>query len=81
MDTKLTLRLDKRVIERAKEYAHLHHISLSKMIEFYLDAVTRPQEAGPEITPLVESLSGVIRLDIDYDYKKAYAKFLSEKHQ
>ena len=40
MDTKLTLRLNKNVIEKAKEYAHKHRISLSSMIEKYLDSVT-----------------------------------------
>ena len=38
MDTKLTLRLNDNVIERAKIYARNHKISLSKMIESYLDS-------------------------------------------
>ena len=41
MDTKLTLRLDKEIIERAKEYANKNNISLSKIIESYLDAITK----------------------------------------
>ena len=36
MDTKLTLKLDKTVIEKAKEYAESHQKSLSRMIESYL---------------------------------------------
>ena len=41
METKLTLRLNEKVIERAKIYARSHKFSLSKMIETYLDSITR----------------------------------------
>jgi hypothetical protein len=34
-----------------------------------------------EITPLVESLSGVIRLDQENDVKKEYADHLAKKHK
>jgi len=82
METKLTLRLNKSVIDRAKEYAHNQNISLSKMIESYLDSITHQDSATkPEITPLVKSLSGVIQLDNDYDFKKDYAKFLTNKYK
>ena len=82
METKLTLRLNKRVIDRAKDYAHLHDISLSKMVESYLDSVTEDKSAmSADITPLVKSLSGVIQLNPDQDYKKDYAKFLTEKYK
>lgn len=83
MDTKLTLRLDDNVIERAKEYARNQNISLSKLIESYLDFITKEKDnAGkPSITPLVESLSGVIKLPADFDYKKEYREYLEKKYQ
>lgn len=82
METKLTLRLNKRVIDRAKDYAHRHDVSLSKMIESYLDSVTEEKSRySIEITPLVKSLSGVIQLDSDSDYKKDYSKFLADKYK
>jgi hypothetical protein len=81
METKLTLRLRKTVIEKAKKYAHSHNISLSRMVETYLDSMTVQKTGLPEITPLVESLSGVIQFSNDMDYKKEYAAFLNEKHQ
>ena len=34
-----------------------------------------------EITPLVESLSGVINLDEDFDVKDAYTDYLIEKYK
>jgi hypothetical protein len=81
METKLTLRLNKTVIEKAKEYAQSHNISLSRMVETYFNSMTVPNVGLPEITPLVESLSGVIQNSNDLDYKKEYASFLNEKYQ
>lgn len=81
METKLTLRLNDIVIERAKIYARNQKISLSKMIESYLDSLTRETESKILITPLVESLSGVISLPTDFDYKKEYADYLIEKYK
>ena len=83
METKLTLRLNDRVIERAKIYAKSQKISLSKIIESYLDSLTRKKEDENKIsiTPLVESLSGVINLPSDFDYKKEYADYLTEKYK
>lgn len=81
METKLTLRLNKSVIDKAKDYAQLHKISLSKMIESYLDSITKQDKTAAEISPLVESLSGVICLERDYDYKKDYSDFLKEKYK
>jgi hypothetical protein len=81
MDTKLTLRLKKSVIEKAKEYAQIHRISLSRLIEIYLDTITISKREENAITPFVESLSGVIQLETDFDYKKEYPDFLIEKYK
>ena len=81
MDTKLTLNVDKSVIERAKEYAKSHKISLSKLIESYLASLTNKKNKDIEITPLVESLIGVITLDEDFDYKDGYSDYLMEKYK
>ncbi|MDT0646090.1 DUF6364 family protein [Zunongwangia sp. F260] len=81
MDTKLTLSLNKTVIERAKQYAKTQNVSLSKMIESYLAAVTEKEEKEKQNTPLVESLMGVIDLDADFDYKKGYSDYLLNKYK
>lgn len=80
MDTKLTLKLNKRIIESAKKYAKEKKISLSKMIESYLQSITVESEDKVEITPFVESLSGVIDL-ADKNYKKDYSDYLNEKYK
>lgn len=81
MDKKLTLSLDKTIIESAKNYAKSNNISLSKLIESYLKTLTKRKKNSTEITPLVESLSGVITLDEDFDVKNAYKDFLIEKYK
>ena len=80
MDTKLTIKLDNDVISRAKRYAQHRKTSLSKMIESYLDTVTKPDSDDIEITPLVKSLSGVISLPEDSDYKKDRTDYLIRKY-
>jgi len=79
MDTKLTLKLDNTVIEQAKTYAKKKNISLSKLIESYLGLLVEPQNTQ-EVTPLVKSLSGVVDLPKNFDYKKDYKKHLSNKY-
>ncbi|GAA4312567.1 DUF6364 family protein [Nibribacter koreensis] len=80
METKLTLVLDKAIIERAKLYASSKKTSLSKMIEAYLDRVTEEETAKAEISPLVKSLSGVLSLPKTHDLKKDYGDYLADKY-
>ena len=80
MDAKLTIKLDDDVITRAKQYAKNRKTSISKMVESYLDSVTKPDSKKIRITPLVKSLSGVINLPVDYDYKKDYTDYLTKKY-
>ena len=83
MDKKLTLSLKQDIIEKAKEYAKLNKTSLSKMTEAYFDSLTntKTQVSEIEITPLVESLCGVVELPDDFDYKKSKAKYLIDKYK
>lgn len=81
MDKKLTLSLNEKIIETAKHYAKSNNISLSKLIESYLSTLTKKEKKDPEITPLVESLSGVISIGDEFDVKDAYTKYLIEKYK
>lgn len=80
METKLTLRLKKNVIDQAKKYATDHETSLSKMIENYLSAITTESKSIENISPLVQSLSGVIQLTQDENPKEKYHEHLNEKY-
>jgi len=84
MDAKLTLKLDKYVIDKAKEYAASHQRSLSRMIESYLKTLIekeKPQSGDIEISPFVKSLRTGVKVPADYDYKKVYVDYLAEKYQ
>lgn len=79
METKLTLKLNKSIIEEAKKYSKDKNVSLSKMIENYLKTVTKNQSEVKEPSPLVKSLTGIITLDSDDD-KKDYINYLDRKY-
>lgn len=85
MDTKLTLKLDKDVIGRAKEYASTHKQSLSRIIESYLQSLvskegTEADKDKIEISAFVKSMSTGIQLPADLDAKKEYSGYVSEKY-
>jgi hypothetical protein len=62
MDTKLTLTIDKDVIERAKLYAKDRKRSLSDLVENYFKALTRDGQFSEfEISETVKSLRGSLR--------------------
>jgi hypothetical protein len=81
MDKKLTLSLDENTIDSAKNYAKSNNVSLSKLIESYLKTLTNQTKKQTSITPLVESLSGVISLEDSFDSKDAYTEYLIEKYK
>jgi Family of unknown function (DUF6364) len=82
MNTKLTLSIDKQVIEAAKKYAKKKNTSLSNLIENYLASVTKSQKhPDEEISPLVISLSGVLKLDKKQNHKKRYSVYLASKYK
>ena len=84
MKTKLTIRLDPEIIERAKKYAYDQKISLSKLVANYLDNISRSKTEESDdipITPLVKSLMGAAGpLPEDYDYRKEYREYLDKKY-
>ncbi|GAB2496259.1 MAG: hypothetical protein EP311_01780 [Cytophagales bacterium] len=83
MDTKLTLKLDKTVIEKAKAYASDQQVSLSKLVENYLNSLTSKSTETDEIsiTPFVKSLTDGNTIPAEYDYKKDYRDYLEEKYR
>lgn len=51
------------------------------MVESYLELITKQKAIATEISPLVESLSGVIKLDENFDFIKDYSNYLAEKYK
>jgi hypothetical protein len=79
MNAKLTVNLSRNIIEEAKLYAKRNEVSLSKLIEIYLNTLTKPVSRRRKISPLVESLTGVIP-DENIDDSKDYRDYLTKKY-
>ena len=80
MNTKLTIKLDRNIIEKAKRYAKSKNISLSRIIESYLNAITRDENKDDDISPFVRSLSGIIKIPDNFDFNKNYTDHLFKKY-
>ena len=81
MDAKLTLALDQELILKAKAFAKRNHTSLSRLLEQYLTELTKEGEKVviDDISPLVKSLSGVLKLPDDFEHKADRTHFLEQK--
>lgn len=74
--TKLTIRIPRRVLERAKEYAREHQTSLTRLVSEYLQQL--PVENDPLVdAPIVQRLSGLVSPDVSIE---DYQQYLEEKY-
>lgn len=83
MSSKLTLTVDKAIIEAAKKYAKTNGKSLSNIIEEYLKSLVhgKTDNAEFEISPLVQSLWGSVKpLPSSVDYKEILEEELEKKY-
>ena len=72
MNRKLTLSLDERAIEASKAYASSVGTSVSALAERYFQALASVHGSTNEVRPLVEALTGVIRVPEGYDERSDY---------
>lgn len=84
MDAKLTLKLNKAVIDKAKAYAAANNRSLSKVIESFLKSLTDSAKDLPnedrEISDFVKKMATGVSIPVDLDSKNEYANYTSEKY-
>jgi len=82
MNTKLTLTIEKDIIEEAKIYAKDKGQSLSDIVENYFKLLTKDnREIKPtQLSPRVRRLRGIISVEEDFDYKKLLVEELSKKY-
>ncbi|HXR79626.1 MAG TPA: DUF6364 family protein, partial [Saprospiraceae bacterium] len=82
MTTKLTLTVEKRVIDKAKVFAKRTGRSLSEIIESYLEQLTNEEPADQKgLSPKLRNLIGSIKLPKDFDEDKMKREHLQRKHQ
>ena len=79
MQTKLTLRIDDGLIDRAKSHARKSGKSVSQLVADYLELLPASTRRQPRpLTPVVASLRGVLAgsgLD-----EEDYRRYLEDKH-
>ena len=82
MNTKLTLTIEKKVIQIAKEYAKEKGQSLSELVENYFKLITKDRRSiePAELSPRVKRLRGIIKVDEDLDYKQILTEELLNKY-
>lgn len=84
MGIKLTLSIEEDVIIQAKKYAKKEGRSLSSIVEEYLKSISgkrkkyKSKEDG--FHPLVEELSGSVKIPEDASYKKLIGDAKVEKY-
>jgi hypothetical protein len=74
---KLTLSVDPRVIRQAKRYASQHNVSVSSLVESYLNTISaeKPFIPGPQPEPpVVRRLRGILKAGDIGDYRDHLAK-------
>lgn len=76
MDTKLTVRVPKHLLENAKRYAHAHQTTVTELITAYLQQVPTGSEVLDH-APIVRRLTGLLSPQVSPEDHK---KHLEEKY-
>lgn len=80
MTTKLTLSIDKKVIERSKKYAASQNTSLSDLIESYLKSITANSGKPAEVSNRIKALRGSFKAPESFEYKNVLRNEIIRKH-
>ena len=80
MTTKLTLTVEKSIIEKAKSYAKQTGRSLSELIESYLENLIQENRDKEELSPRLKKLVGSVKLPKNFDEKKELQNYYEKKH-
>ncbi len=82
MNTKLTLTIQKQVIEDAKKYAKEKGQSLSHLVENYFKLLTKDEISLPQkqLSPRTRKLRGILKVEDNFDYKQVLTEELSKKY-
>ncbi|MEW5868495.1 MAG: DUF6364 family protein [Chloroflexota bacterium] len=76
MDTKLTVRVPRKLLENAKRYARTHNTTLTELVSAYLARI--PVEAESlDNAPVVQRLTGLLSTNVSVD---DYKKHMEEKY-
>jgi hypothetical protein len=84
VETKLTLRMDSRLIEEAKSWARAHGVSLSELVAGYFASLAAPP--GRDLAPWTRRLAGVARgpedvVPTDEQIRAEHAAHVDARHR
>ncbi len=74
-ETKLTVRVPKELVDKAKRYAAENNTTLTNLIEAYLQHL--PPQGSLADAPIVQRLTGILSPEVSM---KDYYKHLEEKY-
>ena len=80
MTTKLTLSVEKAIIDQAKRYAQEHNRSLSEIVAKYLEYLTGDAATAIDIDPEVLDLSDEIPVEQLMDPDDIKYRYLRDKY-
>lgn len=79
MTTKLTLMVEKDVIERAKHYAKNNSKSLSYLVENFLDDISK-KDSNTKTSTKLKKIIGAVKLQKDFNEEKELRTYYENKH-
>lgn len=81
MNVKLTLKLDKNIIEKARHYAKTRNQSLSSLVQNYFNFISENRETEQmPISQNIRDISGIVQLDENMNVKDEYRKHILKKY-
>lgn len=82
MATKLTLRMNEKLINNAKKIAQAKGVSLSRLVSDYFQTVSSQQKKAMIESPILSEVAGILSSKADKKGKllKAYKKHVEEKY-
>lgn len=83
MTTKLTLSIEKDIIENAKIYAERHSKSLSRLIQDYLESISKTDrdEISRSIPPITKELAGILKGKKQINFREDITSYLEKKYK
>ena len=76
MDTKLTVRVPRHLLENAKRYASAHQTTLTSLIATYLQQIPSGSDVLDH-APIVRNLTGLLSSEVTTE---DYKQYLEEKY-
>lgn len=80
MATKLTIVLERDIVELAKSYANKRGRTLSELIEIYLKTLVQKNDNQEDISPKIKKLRGAIKVPKNFNYEKELENALNNKY-